>query len=172
MTHVDFGPFPSVNVVKGRVELLSDPVTIMRSVKHGLHQTPSNPTRADKACLEKAGRRAKGKESSRQTLFAKSPDTADSVGAQGSLSGEQRKGNPCWRGKERFALHHCNEDRSLRPQAAKWGAEHCHHTGAQQPAPNFSVPHALGQLDKSDTKWPNNTLWFTHLLPWPTAEEH
>lgn len=32
-----------------------------------------------------------------------SPVTADAVGAQGSLFGEQREGNHCWRGKESFA---------------------------------------------------------------------
>lgn len=37
MAHADFGPFPNVNVVKGRAELLSDPVSIMRCVKQGLH---------------------------------------------------------------------------------------------------------------------------------------
>lgn len=42
MAHADFGPFSSVNFVKGRAELLSDPVSIMTYVKEGLHQTPSN----------------------------------------------------------------------------------------------------------------------------------
>lgn len=65
MAPVDFGPLPSVNVVKGRAELLSDPVSIMRYIKQGLHQTPSNSAQAYKIFLENAGRRVKGKESCR-----------------------------------------------------------------------------------------------------------
>lgn len=141
MAHVDFGPFPGVNVVKGRAELLSDPVSIMRCVKQGLHQTPSNSTQAYKICLENFGRRVKVKESCRQTLLSKSSVTADSVGARGSLFGEHRKGNHWLLQREReICTAQFSGGRRLRPQAARWGAEHCHHTCAQQAAPNCSVP--------------------------------
>lgn len=169
MAHADFGPFSSVNIVKGRAELLSDPVSIMTYVKEGLHQTPSNSAWAYKIRLENAGRRVKGKESCRQTLFSKKPVTADSVGAQGSLFGEQRKGNHCWRGKE---LHCTSSVRTAAWDHRQPGCEVLSTISTHVPSRLLQTAACLVLL----VSWINQTqkasLWFTHVLPWFSAEEH
>lgn len=73
MPHVDFGAFSSVNVAKGRAELLPDPVCITWCIKEGLHWTPPNSVWGYKTCLENTGRRAKGKESNRHSFQRNQP---------------------------------------------------------------------------------------------------